>query len=161
MQYIRLNIAYHQNPEALVDSLPLCNSSCVYGRQKITSRNPSNIKFYRHRQAEGLIVRARELRPDDGAPYRALPYMGIFALSGSRRTYATDERSQLWSLPNSTRQREEGSRASVAVNVVAGWRSLSPGCCWRCERLRLVPPRDSRGHTLGTLGLIPTLPPPC
>jgi len=30
-------IACHQNPEALVDFLPVCNSSRVYKRQKITS----------------------------------------------------------------------------------------------------------------------------
>jgi len=30
-------IAYRRNPEALVDSLPICNSSCVYKCQKITS----------------------------------------------------------------------------------------------------------------------------
>ena len=30
-------IAYHQNHEALIDFLPICNSSCVHKRQKITS----------------------------------------------------------------------------------------------------------------------------
>ena len=31
-------IAYHQNPEALVDFLPICNSSRFYKRQAIRSR---------------------------------------------------------------------------------------------------------------------------
>jgi len=30
-------IAYHQNHDALTDFLPICNSSRVYKRQKITS----------------------------------------------------------------------------------------------------------------------------
>ena len=30
-------IAYHQNPEVLVEFLPICNSSCAHKRQEITS----------------------------------------------------------------------------------------------------------------------------
>ena len=96
-----------------------------------------------------FIVRGRELRPDDGAPYRVLPYKTIFPLSGFRRTYAT-ESGHNWGVSRTPRGRER-----------SGWRSPSPGYCWRCERLRLVPPRASRGHIFGTLGSIPTLPLPC
>ena len=32
-------IACHQNPEALANSLPVCNSSCIHKRQDITSRD--------------------------------------------------------------------------------------------------------------------------